>query len=153
MISVFVERVPTRLVAGTSDELERVVEKLLSGPEDCPVGTVEDPHVIADLYPGDVDSEEDEDEQQLPLGWLHVSVQPHDGLGALNYIWTDGTTIDSWESSGSEHSPGLLYSTHSGSRFNTDAALPVDTVARAVREFAETGTRPTCVTWRQGTLV
>ncbi|WP_092975611.1 Imm1 family immunity protein [Actinopolyspora lacussalsi] len=73
--------------------------------------------------------------------------------GALNYIRTDGTTIESWEASGSEHSPGLLYSTHSGSRFNTDAALPVDTIARAVREFAESGTRPTCVTWRQGTLV
>ncbi|GAB3544524.1 hypothetical protein J2S53_004480 [Actinopolyspora lacussalsi] len=153
MISAFIERVPTRLVADTSDELERVIEKLLSAPEDYPVGTVGDPHVIADLYPGDVDGEEDEDEQQLPIGWLHVSVQPHDGVGAVNYIRTDGTTIESWEASGSEHSPGLLYSPHSGSRFKTDAALPVDTVARAVREFAENGTRPTCVTWRQGTLV
>ncbi|WP_175496662.1 Imm1 family immunity protein [Actinopolyspora alba] len=29
----------------------------------------------------------------------------------------------------------------------------MDTVARAVREFAESGTRPTCVTWCQGILV
>ncbi|SFD68867.1 hypothetical protein SAMN04487819_102109 [Actinopolyspora alba] len=106
MISAFIERVPTRLVADTSDEFERVIEKLLSGPEDYPVGSVEDPHVIADLYPGDVDGAEDEDEQQLPIGWLHVSVQPQDSVGAINYIRTDGTTIESWEASGSEHSRG-----------------------------------------------
>ncbi|WP_019855085.1 Imm1 family immunity protein [Actinopolyspora mortivallis] len=153
MISVFIERVPTRLVADTPGELERVLDELLSGPEDYPLGTVEDPHVIADLYPGDVTGEEDDDEQKLPVVWLHVSVQPHDSIGAIGYVWTDGTTTDSWEASASEHSPGLLYSTHSGGRFDTDTALPLDTVARAVRKFAETGTPPTCVTWRQETLV
>ncbi|MDR7301005.1 Imm1 family immunity protein [Haloactinomyces albus] len=151
MISVFIERVPDRVVARSTEEVEEVVRTLLSGPEVHQMGVVVDPHVIADLYSGDVTG--DEEDEELSVGWLHVSVHPERRLGALNYSWTDGAEIDSWESRGSVGGEPLLYSTRSGNTFHADTGVTLTVVADAVRELARTGDRPTCVHWLQGVLV
>ncbi|WP_370942552.1 Imm1 family immunity protein [Amycolatopsis sp. cg5] len=86
----------------------------------------------------------------VPNHQMRVSVRPSSGYGALNYMdhSDSGTPImNSYNPKRPLPSIDLVFNGSTGAVFPQTAILPIADIRRALVEWIETRSRPTCIKW------
>ena len=87
-----------------------------------------------------------------PPGWVPETVLVATVNGDCAALYYRGSDRRAWITHNPQPTadpPRLLFDPEASADFPAEAAVSVDKIRAAVREYLETGARPTCVPWRE----